>query len=125
MITSASSCALPTRRPVTSATCWRKRPKHSSSRATARSNWRYLPGSNEVIWFSERDNWGQLYLHDLKTGREKQPITQRRRQRHAVAAASTRRTGCCISSAVGKENGRDPYFRHFYRIGIDGRINSC
>src|SRR5262249_51814223 len=26
------------------------------------SNWRVLPASNEVIWFSERDNWGQLYL---------------------------------------------------------------
>src|SRR5450759_5340653 len=26
-----------------------------------RVNWRYLPASNEVIWFSERDNWGHLY----------------------------------------------------------------
>ena len=49
-------------------------------------NWRYLPGSNEVIWFSERDNWGHLYLYDSRTGREKQAITTRRRQRHAVAA---------------------------------------
>jgi hypothetical protein len=39
-------------------------------------NWRYLPGSNEVIWFSERDDWGHLYLHDLKSGREKQQITR-------------------------------------------------
>src|SRR4030095_13809206 len=23
-----------------------------------RVNWRFLPASNEVIWFSERDNWG-------------------------------------------------------------------
>src|SRR5439155_11685272 len=30
-----------------------------------RINWRYLPASHEVIWFSERDNWGQLYLYDL------------------------------------------------------------
>ena len=40
-----------------------------------RINWRFLPGSNEVIWFSERDNWGHLYLHDLQTGREKRAIT--------------------------------------------------
>ena len=33
-----------------------------------RANWRYLPATNEVIWFSERDNWGQLYLYDLHTG---------------------------------------------------------
>src|SRR5207302_116951 len=29
-----------------------------------RSNWRYLATSNEFIWFSERDNWGHLYLYD-------------------------------------------------------------
>ena len=33
-----------------------------------RINWRYLPASREVIWFSERDNWGELYLYDLETG---------------------------------------------------------
>ena len=39
-------------------------------------NWRYLPASNEILWFSERDNWGQLYLYDLKTGTLKNQITQ-------------------------------------------------
>jgi dipeptidyl-peptidase 4 len=29
------------------------------------ANWRYLPASNEIIWFSERDNWGHLYLYDI------------------------------------------------------------
>ena len=28
-----------------------------------------------VIWFSERDDWGQLYLCDLETGKLKNPIT--------------------------------------------------
>lgn len=28
-------------------------------------NWRVLPESNEVIWFSQRDDWGHLYLYDL------------------------------------------------------------
>ena len=32
-----------------------------------RVNWRYLSASKEVIWFSERDNWGQLYLYDADT----------------------------------------------------------
>src|SRR5207237_9324091 len=40
-----------------------------------RPNWRFLPASNEVIWFSERDNWGQLYLYDLQSGRLKSRIT--------------------------------------------------
>jgi hypothetical protein len=30
-----------------------------------RINWHYLPSTNEAIWFSEGDNWGQLYLYDL------------------------------------------------------------
>jgi hypothetical protein len=38
-------------------------------------NWRYLPASNEIIWFSEKANWGQLYLYDLKTGALKNQIT--------------------------------------------------
>ncbi len=40
-----------------------------------RVNWRYLPASSEVIWFSERDNWGHLYLCDLETGKIKWQIT--------------------------------------------------
>ncbi|WDF54742.1 S9 family peptidase [Mucilaginibacter sp. KACC 22063] len=39
-------------------------------------NWRYLDRSNEIIWFSERDNWGQLYLYDAKTGKLKNQITK-------------------------------------------------
>ena len=35
------------------------------------SNWHYLSETDEVIWFSERDNWGHLYLIDLKTGKIK------------------------------------------------------
>ncbi|MEJ2218289.1 MAG: DPP IV N-terminal domain-containing protein [Gemmatimonadota bacterium] len=38
-------------------------------------NWRVLPASNEVIWYSERTNWGHLYLYDLRTGQLKHAIT--------------------------------------------------
>ena len=27
-------------------------------------NWKYLPATKEIIWYSERDNWGHLYLYD-------------------------------------------------------------
>src|SRR5262249_8318234 len=40
-----------------------------------RVNWRYLQATNEVIWFSERDNWGQLYLYDAASGKLKYQIT--------------------------------------------------
>jgi dipeptidyl aminopeptidase/acylaminoacyl peptidase len=85
-----------------------------------RVNWRYLPKSGEVIWFSERDDWGHLYLHDLNSGREKLQITRgdgNVTQLLRVDEANR----LLYFTAVGKEKGRDPYFRHFYRVGMDGR----
>ena len=41
----------------------------------SRAGWRVLWRTNEVVWHSERDNWGQLYLYDLQTGRLKHAIT--------------------------------------------------
>ena len=38
-------------------------------------NWQVLFDTNEFIWFSERDNWGHLYLYDLETGDLKNRIT--------------------------------------------------
>ena len=64
--TSGSSCASPTRRPARCATCSKRRSPTYFESGNGRVNWRYLPESNEIIWFSERDNWGQLYLYDLR-----------------------------------------------------------
>ncbi len=36
------------------------------------ANWRVFPDRDEFIWFSEQDNWGHLYLHDLQSGGLKQ-----------------------------------------------------
>lgn len=84
-----------------------------------RANWRYLSASNEVLWFSERDNWGHLYLYDAGTGRLKQQITTGSgnvTQLLRVDAANR----LLYFAAVGRETGRDPYYRHFYRVGFDG-----
>jgi dipeptidyl-peptidase-4 len=83
-------------------------------------NWRYLPRSNEVIWFSERDNWGHLYLYDLRTGREKHQITTGEGNVTQLLRVDDRNRQLYFV-AVGRERGRDPYFRHLYRIGMDGR----
>ncbi len=39
-------------------------------------NWRYLPKTKEIIWYSERDDWGHLYLYDATTGKLKNQITK-------------------------------------------------
>jgi dipeptidyl aminopeptidase/acylaminoacyl peptidase len=83
-------------------------------------NWRYLPASNEVIWFSERDNWGHLYLHDLKTGREKNAITTGNGNVTQLLRVDEKARQLYFI-AVGREQGRDPYFRHLYRVNMDGK----
>jgi dipeptidyl-peptidase-4 len=83
-------------------------------------NWRVLPATNEVIWFSERDDWGQLYLYDLATGQLKSKITSGEGNVAQVRRVDQKtRTIWFVGNA--KERGRDPYFRDFYKIGMDGK----
>ncbi|MDX1942222.1 MAG: DPP IV N-terminal domain-containing protein, partial [Saprospiraceae bacterium] len=83
-------------------------------------NWRYLPASNEIIWYSERDDWGHLYLYDLTTGKLKHQITKG----NFVVTRLLRvdeQNRVLFFEANGREAGRDPYFSHFYRIDFDGK----
>jgi dipeptidyl aminopeptidase/acylaminoacyl peptidase len=85
-----------------------------------RPNWRFLPASNEVIWFSERDNWGHLYLYDLQTGRLKNRITTGEGNvTQTIRVDEQRRMVYFLG--VGREKGRDPYFVHLYRVSLDGQ----
>jgi dipeptidyl aminopeptidase/acylaminoacyl peptidase len=85
-----------------------------------RANWRYLPASNEIIWFSERDNWGHLYLYDLGTGRVKTQITKGEWVVIQLLRVDEKNRVLYLLGA-GREKGRDPYFSHLYRIGFDGK----
>ena len=82
-------------------------------------NWHYLPASNEILWFSERDNWGNLYLYDLATGKLKNQITHGDGNVTQVLHVDEK-TRTIYFIGVGKEPGRDPYFQHFYSIHFDG-----
>ena len=116
-----ATCASPTPRPARFARCSKKRARRSSSRATAASTGATCPASNEAIWFSQRDNWGQLYLHDLQTGQAEAPDHERRRQRHAAAARRRDEPDALLPGRRHASAGAIPYFRHFYRVGMDGK----
>jgi len=88
--------------------------------AGAGENWRVLPGSNELIWWSERDNWVHLYLYDLTTGALKNRITTGDGNVVDIVHVDER-ARTVYFTGQGMESGRDPYFRHLYRIGFDGR----
>jgi dipeptidyl aminopeptidase/acylaminoacyl peptidase len=82
-------------------------------------NWRYLPTSNEIIWYSERDGWGHLYLYNLTTGKLKNQITKG----DFVVTQMLRvdeQTRTIYFLAGGRERGRNPYYSHFYKIDFDG-----
>lgn len=83
------------------------------------SNVELLSSSNEAVWFSERDGWGHLYLYDTRTGRVKRQIT-----RGAWTVSDLvhvdEATRQVYFTAVGREKGRNIYYRHLYRVGLDG-----
>jgi dipeptidyl aminopeptidase/acylaminoacyl peptidase len=83
-------------------------------------NWRYLPATNEIIWFSERDNWGHLYLYDSQSGRLKNQITTGEWNVTQLLRVDEKNR-VLYFLGVGRERSRDPYFVHFYRIGFDGK----
>ena len=82
-------------------------------------NWHYLPDSNDILWFSERDNWGNLYLYDLSTGKLKNQITQGPGNVTQVLYVDDK-ARVIYFVGVGKEKGRDPYYQYFYRLNFDG-----
>lgn len=83
-------------------------------------NWHYLAASNEILWYSERDDWGHLYLYDANTGALKTQITK---GNFVVTRLLTmdEKNRVLYFEANGREPGRDPYFSHFYRVDFSGK----
>jgi len=82
-------------------------------------NWRYLAASNEIIWYSERDNWGHLYLYDSKTGNLRHQITKGEWLVGKVLRIDEKERAIYFTGH-GREKG-NPYFAYFYKIGFDGK----
>ena len=82
-------------------------------------DWRYLQPTNEIIWYSERDNWGHLYLYDAKTGQVKNQITKGDWLVSRLVKVDDKKRVIYFMGA-GKEPGC-PYFNYLYKIGFDGK----
>ena len=80
-------------------------------------NWHVLPESNEVIWFSERDDWGHLYLYDLQTGRLKHQITTGEWNVLQLLRID-KHNRMLYFTGSGREPG-EPYFHYLYRVRMD------
>jgi len=82
-------------------------------------NWRWLANSNEIIWYSERDNWGHLYLYDASTGKVKNQITEGDWVvSRLVKVDEQART---IYFTTTGRDAANPYFSRLCKIGFDGK----
>jgi dipeptidyl-peptidase-4 len=80
-------------------------------------NWRFLPESDEVIWYSRRSDWGHLYLHDLETGSPKRPITSG--EWNVLQVLRVDPESRTIWFMGNEREPGDPYFHYLYRVGMD------
>jgi len=82
-------------------------------------NVRTLRESNEIIWFSERDGWGHLYLYDAITGELKNRITAGNwLVRDIVHIDEQSRRMLFLASGIDPQ--ADPNRRSLCAVGLDG-----
>jgi len=84
----------------------------------ARENWRLFVERNEFLWFSEQDNWGHLYLHDLTSGQMKRQLTSGNWSVLQVQQVDMENEQIYFTGS-NREPG-DPYFHYLYRVNMDG-----
>ncbi len=91
----------------------------SETHVQTRVQWQILWDSQEILWYSQRDGYAQMYLYDLPTGQLKNKITTGAGMVTRLARLDQAQRIMWFE-AVGKEAGQDPYFTHLYRINFDG-----
>ncbi|MDB5023784.1 MAG: family peptidase [Mucilaginibacter sp.] len=82
-------------------------------------NWRYLQKTNEFIWFSERDNWGHLYLYNALTGKLKNQIT--RGDWVVTRLLKVDEKNRVLYFIANGRQAENPYFSQLCKISFDGK----
>lgn len=70
-----------------------------------------------IIWYSERDDWGHLYLYDHDGILIRQLTSGAWKVIDVVRIDES--AGTVYFTAVGRERGEDPYQRHLYAVDIE------
>ena len=81
-------------------------------------NWKYFSKTNEIIWYSERSDWGHLYMYDAQTGDLKHAITTGDYVVRQIRRIDEENR-VIYFIASGKEEG-NPYYRYLYRVDFSG-----
>jgi len=80
--------------------------------------WRLINSGEEIIWLSERDGWCHIYRFDGK-GKLINRVTEGKWVVRSIKKVD-RENRWIYFMASGKEEGRDPYLQHLYKIKFDG-----
>jgi dipeptidyl aminopeptidase/acylaminoacyl peptidase len=80
----------------------------------------HVLSNGNVVWFSERDRRGRLYLYSA-TGQLIRQLTKGDWSVRGIVRLDEAR-GQIYVIGTEREPGRDPYFKSYYRIGFDGSV---
>ncbi len=80
---------------------------------------RFIPSLDDMIWFSQRDGWDHLYLLNIATGRIQAKITHGHWDVQNIIRVDAKARRIYFT-AVGREPGQDPYWRHLYVANFRG-----
>jgi dipeptidyl-peptidase-4 len=83
-------------------------------------NWKYFSETKEIIWYSERSDWGHLYLYDASSGTLKNQITSGNYVVMDVLKTDLKNR-VIYFTASGKETDTNPYFSYLYRVDFSGK----
>lgn len=86
--------------------------------ASGSSVHRFLADTNELIWWSQRSDWGHLYLYDLDTGALKNVITAGEWCVRDIVHVDVENRELILQTA-GRDASIDPYYRDICRVNID------
>ena len=78
----------------------------------------YRLANGDLIWWSERDGWAHLYRFGAD-GTLKNRLTEGPWHVDGIEGVNEAR-GYVLFEANAREDGEDPYYRHAYRVGLDG-----
>src|SRR5690606_21193300 len=81
---------------------------------------RYDLKNGDIIWMSERNGWNHLYLFDGITGKVKKQLSRGDWPVRQVLEVDEEK-GHIYFVASGLDKGQDPYFKHHFRMDLDGK----
>ncbi len=80
---------------------------------------RYLKPGGDFIWWSERTGWGHFYLYS-NDGKLKNAITSGPYRANNLVDVEPEK-GRLWFNSNGREDDENPYYRHLYRVELNGK----